>query len=234
MTISPVASGAAHNSGGASNVSSVAVTKPSGGAWGDVRLAAVHASGGTGRTITPPANWTLIRRSNQSTNTALATYSYVIPTNEGATHTWSLDTATVMNVTMITFNGVDTTTPVHISAETLLSTAATTITAPSVTTTVDNAWVVRVFAALFLGAGGQQVAVTPAAGFTERDEDASINISGSGSRATEWSDQNQVLTPAGASGTEAATTNVSANGAWQTIALNPAIGGPSVGMVGGA
>src|SRR4029450_4635113 len=50
------------------NASRISIAGPSGTLANDVMLAAIMVRGGSSITITPPAGWTLVRRTNNGTN----------------------------------------------------------------------------------------------------------------------------------------------------------------------
>ena len=53
---------------------SITGSAPAGTAAGDVLIAFINTRAGTGQTFTVPSGWTLIRRTNEGTNQAVASY----------------------------------------------------------------------------------------------------------------------------------------------------------------
>jgi hypothetical protein len=74
------------------NVTTLTVTKPAGVIDGDIMVAAIGIDGGSGVSITtPPAGWTLARRTDNGTAIGLAVY-YKVAASEGASYDWVFDT----------------------------------------------------------------------------------------------------------------------------------------------
>jgi len=154
------------------------VDKPGGTAANDVMLATVFVRGAAGgsritSTVTPPAGWTLIRRDDHTNDSvpggisSMLSYYRVAAASEPASHTWTFDTSRLAVASIASYSGVSTSSPVetHGGQASLPDAFATTITAPSITTTVSNAVVVGLFG-LHEGAHS----ITPAAGMIERFE----------------------------------------------------------------
>lgn len=121
---------------GVANTASVTVTKPTGLAVGDVMLAFV---GDNLTGITAPAGWTLLD-SDDATSGALwrsAVYYKVATGSEGASYNFtSQNTGAPFWVAISAYRGVDPVTPVQ-DASLTQGTTATTLAAPSVTTTSE-------------------------------------------------------------------------------------------------
>jgi hypothetical protein len=127
----------------ASGVTSFTVNKPTGTQENDVMIAAIAIRPYTA-TISPPSGWTLIRRTDNSNTNSLSqiTYRKVAGSSEGTTYTWTLgNSPTGAAGGIMTFYGIDTTTPVNVEngQATPNSTSHST---PDVTTTVNNTMVV--------------------------------------------------------------------------------------------
>ncbi|HEY7192632.1 MAG TPA: hypothetical protein VH439_02745, partial [Gemmatimonadales bacterium] len=117
-------------------VTTLLVNRPAGTLVGDVMIAAI-AVRPSGATITAPAGWTLIRRTNQGATNSLAqaTYRRVVAAGEPASYTWTLpNTHTGAAGGIIAFYGVNTTTPVDVENG-QINASGLNVTAPSVTTT---------------------------------------------------------------------------------------------------
>ena len=135
---------------GAASASSIAITKPTGVASGDVLIAMIAIRGGTGNgTITMPSgSWSLVDRTDSVTAITLAVYSLVAGTSEPPSYTWSWSSGNQKSAGAIqAYHGVDTVTPIDAHAAQSESTpSATTHVAPSVTATYGNEMRVLVFA----------------------------------------------------------------------------------------
>ena len=115
---------------------SIVVTTPTNVQPNDLILAHIGVNGGTGTTVTAPAGWTLIRRTNNGANNGSGLYYHVAVGGEAATYTWTLAPATDASGAMIVYRGVDISNPIDVSSGgTGTSTAAA---APTVTTTATN------------------------------------------------------------------------------------------------
>ena len=121
--------------GATSGVTSLTVNKPAGTVNGDVMIAAIAVRPSTA-TITAPAGWTLIRRTNQAltNDNAQATYRKVAGAAEPASYTWTFSASTGSAGGIMTFFGVNTASPVDVENGQATASGLT-HTAPSVTTT---------------------------------------------------------------------------------------------------
>jgi hypothetical protein len=121
---------------------SLTIAQPSGTIQDDVMIASVAVTPST-TTITPPAGWTLVRRTDNgsATTNSLAVYRKAAGASEPTAYTWTLGGATAAAGGIQTFINVDTANPIDV--ENGQTTASGTAHAtPSVTTTVANAMVV--------------------------------------------------------------------------------------------
>jgi uncharacterized repeat protein (TIGR01451 family) len=117
-------------------VTTLIVNRPAGTLVGDVMIAAV-AVRPSGLTITAPAGWTLIRRTDQAATNSLAQVSYrkVVAAGEPASYTWTLpNTHTGAAGGIMAFYGVNVAAPVDVENG-QVNASGLTVTAPSVTTT---------------------------------------------------------------------------------------------------
>lgn len=188
---------------------SVTITKPAGVTTNDVLLAMVTVR--SLPTITAPSGWTLVRSDVSGTALLQSVYVKVAGASEPASYTWTFDVPVSAAAGGISaYSGVDTTTPVNVSGG-QANAASTTVTAPSVTTTVANARLVGLFGTT------NNATFTPPSGMTERFD---VAMDGAGSDvAGEGADVNQAA--AGASGTKAATASLNAVNIGQLVALKP-------------
>jgi autotransporter-associated beta strand protein len=145
-----------------SNVASLIINRPAGTLVGDLMLAAVTVRPSTA-TITAPAGWTLIRRTNQGATNSLAqaTYYRVATGVEPASYTWTLGaghTGAVGGVA--TFYGIDVAAPVDVQNG-QVNASNLNQPAPSVTTTQQYDMIVTSHAMT------SSTTFTPPAGMTE-------------------------------------------------------------------
>ena len=118
------------------------ITKPSGVATNDVLIASIGLTPSS-VAITPPAGWTLVRRTDNAgpTSNSMAVYSRVAGASEPASYAWGVSGASFTVGGVQAFTGVDTATPIDV--ENGQSTAsATTHATPGVTTSLANTLVV--------------------------------------------------------------------------------------------
>ncbi len=165
---SNIAFQAAAAAGSGPGILSLTVTTPTGTVAGDVMVAAIAVRPNTA-TITPPASgWTLVRRvdNSASVTNSLAIYTRVAGVGEPASHTWTFSSSTGSAGGIMSFRGVDATTPVDVengqSTANGLSHAS-----PSVITTVDGTMLVTAHAF------ASSASWTPPAGMTEAFDVAS-------------------------------------------------------------
>jgi RHS repeat-associated protein len=189
-------------------ITTVVVAKPAGVTTNDVLLAAVTVRGAP--TITAPTGWTLIRSDASGTTITQATYRHVAGASEPSTYTWTLGSAVSSAVgTIDAYSGVSTTTPVDVSGG-QTNTSSTSVTAPSVTTTVANDMVVGFFGT------ANDATFTPATGTTERSDTLAH---GTADISAESADV--IKATAGATGTKVATASKAAINVGQLVALKP-------------
>jgi hypothetical protein len=130
--ISFVAAGSNATTG--SGATSLAITKPTGVASGDVMVATVTATA-TGA-LTPPSGWTVIQNTTQGTAIGQTTYYRVAGSSEGASYSWGLGSTRQASGGIIDYSGVNSSAPVDASAS--ASGASGNAVAGSVTTSVAN------------------------------------------------------------------------------------------------
>lgn len=154
-----------------------------------------------------PSGWTLITSVANSTFVTLYAYWRAATDSEPANHSWEFAGATTWQGVMLAYKNVDVSDPIDVSgsASGTGASSPTSIVAPSVTTTVDQAMVVHGF--------GTQAAVTAwtlPGGETERYSDIS-------DPALAAADVKK--TTAGATGTSTATVTAGAGRRWVAISL---------------
>ncbi|MFN8629543.1 MAG: hypothetical protein U0838_04245 [Chloroflexota bacterium] len=126
---------------------SLSIPRPTGTTTGMVLVASVTADGGSGTSITPPAGWTLIRRTDNGTNLALASYYRVATGSESANYVFTISGSQPATGQITQFSNVDTTSvlePVGTSTGNTGSSAS--VQATTFTTGVDYTEVVGVYA----------------------------------------------------------------------------------------
>jgi hypothetical protein len=190
------------------STTTLALPRPTSSA-GTVLLAAVQVRGAP--TITPPAGWQLVKLTPNGTSMRLATYWRLAGSSEPASYTWTFSSAVSATGSVLAYNGVSATSPIDASAG-QANAASTSVTAPSITTTVANAQLVGLFANTTL------TSFTPPSGMTERTDVASpstVQYKVTGASA------DSILTTAGATGTKVARSGFSVPSVGQLIALRP-------------
>lgn len=143
------------------SATSLTLTVPSTAEMGDLLLAVLHVDGGSGITITPPAGWELVLRTDDSTTETTAVYRCRKVSGLAETHVFTFTSAACV-AHMLAYGGVDQVTAVDVSGGQANASSAS-CTAPSITPTKTNAQLVWIGGA----ATGARTA-TPPSGFTER------------------------------------------------------------------
>ncbi len=191
----------------------VLLAKPGDAEADDTLIANISFKNGTLATITPPAGWALIRRTDNSTNIGMVTYSKRVSSLEPTSYVWNISPAVDAAGGVTRYSGVFIT-PVDNSSG--ASGFGTSLTAPSVTTTSASEQILAFFA-FDNGKNNNQHFSTPV-GMTEK-YDFSNTPSGP---SIALDDVLQVV--AGVSGpkTSNITPNSPRNWVAQQIALNPA------------
>src|SRR4029077_2616965 len=124
-------------------ITTITIAKPAGVVTNDVLLAAISVRGIP--TITPPSGWTLARSDTNGTVMVQSVYWHLAGGSEPANYTFTFNQPVASAVGAIdAYSGVNTTTRVDVSGG-QTNASSTSITAPSVTTTVANDMVVGFF-----------------------------------------------------------------------------------------
>ena len=191
--------------------STFVLTAPAGIAAGDMLIAQIAAIGGSGVTLTAPAGWTLIIRTNSATALLQAVYyKFAGAADVGASYTWTLSSSQKSTGGIAAYRGVNPYEPLNAFAG-QANASSSSITTPSVTTTASNAMLVG-----FFGLGTAQAVFTPPAGMTERYDVSSNALPGTASSVADV-----ILATPGASGSKVATADKSSVSIGQLIALRP-------------
>lgn len=140
-------------SANASAATSITISVPAGTANGDILLMGIALAGTT--TITTPAGWSVVatadNHGNADGNGGYARAFSRVASSEPASYTVSFSGSSTAAGAIRGYTGGNTTTPTDGSNSTAAGIAVTTLTAPSVTTTVDGDMIVCFLADLFGG-----------------------------------------------------------------------------------
>jgi hypothetical protein len=199
-----------------SGASSIAVSVPAGVVAGDVLIAVIDAEGAG--TITAPSGWSSTNLFSGITSFGFrGAYFHVAGASEPASYTWTLGTSRKAAGEILSYVGVENSSPIEVAATTAGAAFGTSDAAASITTTVANTKVIMDLGALdALGS----FTITAPAGTTKR---ASSFTTGSGSvLGTQAQDFTQAI--AGATGTKTFTTSASIPWGTITMALKPGAG----------
>ena len=180
----------------------LAISTPTGTTANDVMIAAIGFNNASAA-ITPPAGWTLVRRTNNTSTTSnsLAVYRKTAATGEPASHTWGVAGGAFLVGGIQSFSGVDTANPIDAeSGQTTVS--GTNHDTPSITTSTANTMLVT----SHTYASSQSW--TPQAGLTESFDRPSGTASATGQSIT---GTRQAQAAAGATGTKRSTAASSAD-----------------------
>lgn len=189
----------------------ITINRPAGIAVGDFMLAAVAFRGQTVN-ITPPAGWTFVRRDDETTHHSLVTYYRFYRAGDPASWTWNLAVTGRYAAGIATYNNVSSSFPVDGLAGQTNSTASTTISGPSVTTTLDNQLLIAIAVS---EASGQTI--TPPAGYTSR---FTADAGGSANAGCTTNLSDKFFTPAGTTGPITATQTLTRDSTMQHLSLN--------------
>lgn len=191
---------------------SVTIPRPLGAQAGDVLIAQVdfHTHSFVG-TITAPSGWTTVRVDNDTNHEMQGVFWKVAGASEPASYTFvntTADTNREGTGAITSYRGVDRTNPIDAHAATTYPSGASSIVAPSVTTTIAGT---KLLALLGQRANGP---VTPPTGMTERYE-----INAGNQCLVTMADENRAAV--GATGTRTFTSADNGSSVVQTVALRP-------------
>ncbi len=196
---------------GSSGSGSLTLAYPAGLAADDVLLAQIAVAGN--QTITAPAGWTLINRSNNGSTLTQAVYWKRAGASNPASDTWSFGSSDRAAGTLSAYRDVDPVAPVNVYS--VLSNASdTSVTAAPVTPTVSGVRLLGLYATANGNAG-----FTPPSGMAEQQDDASG--AGKNGIAVELADE-AYAGGTGATGSRVATASTAADNIAHLIALQPA------------
>ncbi len=195
------------------SVNTISLAKPAGVVAGDVLLASIDTRGSS--TVSAPAGWTLVQMHINGTSLRKSTYVKAAGAAEPASYTWTFSANRLAAGAIHAYTGVDPASPVNASGGQIVA-SSTTVTAPSITTTVADTMLVAFFATM------TNATWTPPAGMTERGE----LIGTASGKYSSTTGADAIRAAVGATGSRVATTSKAANSVAHLIALRPAAGGP--------
>jgi len=143
----------------------LAITKPTGVAEGDVMIATVSATGSGA--LTPPSGWTVVKDTTQGTSIRQVTFYKVATASEATSYSFKLGTRRLASGGIIDYRGVNQTVPIDATAS--ASGTSGNAVAPALTTSLPADQVV--VAVSFATA----TTVTPNTGTTERYDKSSTS-----------------------------------------------------------
>ncbi|MGH3665955.1 MAG: Ig-like domain-containing protein [Egibacteraceae bacterium] len=182
----------ASSSGVNTTATTLEIGAPAGTASGDVMVASVDVR--KLPAITAPSGWQLLRSTDNGSGMRKATYVKAAGSGEPASYTWTLSSAQEAAGGILSYTGVDASTPVLAHDVQVTTSRSKLITAPSVTTSVDGAMLIGLF-----GINGH-TAITPPTSMAERWDVTSTGDLGISSAAAD-----EPQPTAGASGDRVAT-----------------------------
>ena len=201
-------------------ITQLQINKPANVAQNDVLIANVVVNGGDAAAITAPSGWTLIKRNDNDSNTAMASYYKVAGSSEPSSYTWDVDSQTRAEGGITRYSGVDSSNPVDTSAGNFgRGTVATT---SPITTAASNEEVIALYG---FDAGNSGNYFSAPTGMTEK-YDVSNNPLGPSTAGDDV-----LQTSAGSTGSKSSTISGGKARNWvsQIIALNkPPAAAPSV------
>ena len=173
-------------------------------------IAVVAVIGGSNVTITPPAGWTLILRTNSGTDLAVATYWKRANPDDAEVFTFTLDSSRIAAGGIMAYIDANVSSPVDVSAG-QANASSVTATAPAAAATVSAGYIVHAWGA----ASG--VVVAPPDDDEERfDAEAHGYLAGAGAALSD-----RELKASGATAAVDATLGAAAVNIGQTIVLKP-------------
>ena len=191
----------------------VTVPRPSGTVAGQLLVAQVdfHTHTFTG-TISPPSGWTTVRVDNDTNHEMQGVFWKFATSSEPASFAFTLTAGSVVggeaSGAITAYDGVDTTTPVDAHGATTYPSGASSIVAPSITTTVPGTRLLTM-----VGQRGNGTS-TPPSGMVER-----YDLSSGSQNKIQMSDQS--VTASGATGTRTVASTDNGSAVAQSVALRP-------------
>jgi hypothetical protein len=110
------ATGTSSGNTGSSATTSVGATMPTGVKQGDVMVAAITVTGGTGVTFNVPSGWTLLQRQNSTTALGQGLYWKQAGAGESGSYFWTWTGNQKASIVIMAYTNVDSSTPIDNSA----------------------------------------------------------------------------------------------------------------------
>jgi hypothetical protein len=201
---------------GNAGATTLVISKPAGVAVDDFLIASVTVRDNP--TITPPAGWTFVRSDPVSPTTIKqAIYYKVAGSGEPVSYTWTFSTSKKASGGISRYTGVDNTNPIDASSGATGSGTGnnTAMTAPGVTTTVNDAMVVGFFG-IAISTG-----IDPPTGMTERYQAQAAGGAADTKTTSESADATQPTLGFTGNKTATAAQGQDANWVAQLVALRP-------------
>lgn len=196
----------------------ISVTAPASLQAGDLLVATIVVAD-PALTFTQPSGWTLVAGVTNPASTGaggmtqMVAYKFATAA-EPASYSWTISSSTKSTAAIVAYREVDRSAPFNAVGVTVTTTASTTVTAPTVTTTVPATMVLRV---LGIDAGAADTISAPP-GTTSR---ASASSQANPGTTLQIADATQAA--AGATGVATGTASGSATNVGFTLALRPAL-----------
>jgi hypothetical protein len=140
--------------------SSITISSPTGVQPNDVLLAAVYWDNSSPVAVTPPTGWSLVRQDGRASFEEVALYTHVAGAAEPASYTWQLTRSVTVTGIIAAYGGVS-----GIDVQAGQTGTNSTVTAPSVTSTAANDWLIAVWSAW-----RNNVRLTPPTGMSLRGQ----------------------------------------------------------------
>jgi hypothetical protein len=192
------------------NTTSITLARPLGAVADDLLLVSIDVRGGSSVIVTPPTGWALVRRDDtgpDASDIAKLTYYKVAGGTEPLAYTWAFSGSNRKATGgLLAYGGVDLAAPINAAAG-QVTLDSSTVTAPSVTTTVANVQLVGFFGIAF------NSTFTPPSGMTEHF-DTDSNASGTDSEGAD-----QLFAGPGTTGARVALATVARRNIGHLIAL---------------
>lgn len=125
-------------------ITNLTIFRPASTVEGELLLASITLSAGNSQEVTAPDGWNLIQRTNQGTNVSIVSYWKVASDVEPTEYSWTITPQTKAVGGITQYAGVDPENPIDVSGG--AAGVGKVATAPSVTTTVEGAKLITLFA----------------------------------------------------------------------------------------
>lgn len=199
---------------GTGGASALKIPRPTSTAVNDLLVAGITVDGGTATTITPPAGWTLIRRTNNGANVGIASFYKVAvaaDTVGGVTYSFGISPNARASGGILRYTGENPSNPINSASSSNSATSGTSVRALSITPTSAQTAIVGFFGT------DTHTTFTKPAGTTEQFDVQNQNGAGPSTEAA-------TDTQATATSTGDYLATAGASGPWASvlIAINPA------------